>query len=69
MDTLTLARKLVKGVENYSLKTLLNYFHIDHDNAHRSIGDCKSTMKLFEEIRKISKSKEKKLKKNKNVVK
>jgi CRISPR-associated protein Cas2 len=54
IDTLSLARKLVKGLPNYKLGTLAKHFDITHDNAHRSIADCQMTWKLYEKLIKLT---------------
>jgi DNA polymerase III alpha subunit (gram-positive type) len=51
IDTLELSRKKVKGLINYKLQTLLEHFDTTADNTHRSIGDCNSTMLLYEKLR------------------
>lgn len=56
VDTLTLARRLIKGVKNYQLETLLDYFQIVHGDMHRSLEDCMGTLKLYEKLTKILKS-------------
>jgi CRISPR-associated protein Cas2 len=53
IDTLSLARRLIKGLPNYKLGTLAKHFGITHDNAHRSIGDCQVTWLLYEKLIKM----------------
>lgn len=57
VDTLTLAKRLVKGVKNYQLETVLDHFQIEHGGMHRSMEDCMGTMKLYEKLINILKSK------------
>lgn len=47
IDTLALARRMVKEVADYKLKTLLTHFGIQEDEIHRSIGDCRAVLKLY----------------------
>jgi DNA polymerase III epsilon subunit-like protein len=53
IDTLTLARRRVKGVANYKLETLAKHFQFETGAAHRSVDDCLTTMRLYEELQKI----------------
>ena len=53
IDTFSLAKKLVKGVKNYKLKTLLEWFHIETESEHRSLADCKATKLLYDELIKL----------------
>lgn len=53
LDTLALSRKYVKGIPNYKLETLANYFHIDYVGAHRSLKDCEITYHVYNKIREI----------------
>jgi len=50
VDTLALARRLVDGVKNFKMATLLDYFGIEVNNMHRSIEDCLVTNKLYEKL-------------------
>jgi CRISPR-associated protein Cas2 len=52
-DTLALARRKVKGVENFKLVTLGNYFSLETDNAHRALSDCYLTHYLYEKLNEI----------------
>lgn len=40
VDTLTLARKYIKGPDNYKLGTLAHYLDINQENAHRAADDA-----------------------------
>lgn len=55
LDTLAMARRLVKGVKNYKLKTLTEYFNIILIDAHRALNDTVATAKVFIELRKLEK--------------
>ena len=46
-DTLHLARKYVKEIENYRLETLIKHFNINVEKRHRALNDCEVTNLLF----------------------
>ncbi|NLO48453.1 MAG: type I-E CRISPR-associated endoribonuclease Cas2 [Clostridiales bacterium] len=50
IDTLSLSKRVVKGVRNYKLHTLTDYFQINHEDRHRSIGDCLAIKLLYEKL-------------------
>ena len=50
VDTLSLARRLIKGVENYKLETLVARFGIESNGTHRSIRDCDLTALLYKKL-------------------
>jgi CRISPR-associated protein Cas2 len=50
VNTLSLAKKLLKDVKNYKLATLLEYFGITAEPAHRGINDCVNTKQLYEKL-------------------
>jgi CRISPR-associated protein Cas2 len=52
-DTLAMARRRVDDVSNYQLETLADYFHLEHSALHRAMPDCKLTMQLFEQLKKL----------------
>ena len=47
IDTLELARSLVKGVKNYKLDTLTKHFNIKLENHHRACDDALATAHVF----------------------
>lgn len=49
-DTLTLARRRVKGVKAYTLIALCEHFRIDATGAHRALKDCYLTQAVFEKL-------------------
>jgi CRISPR-associated protein Cas2 len=57
VDTAALSRRLVRNAKNYKLATLLEHFELQPGEAHRSIGDCISTMRLYERLKDEGKSK------------
>lgn len=52
-DTLALARQKVKGLKNYKLKTLTEYFNIILVDAHRALNDTVATAKVFIELERL----------------
>ena len=52
-DTLSLARRRIKNVEDYKLKTLVEYFGIKVDEAHRALADCNMTYMLYEKLNEL----------------
>lgn len=49
-NTLTVARKLVDGVKNYKLTTLLKHFGIESLAKHRALEDCLATHELYAKL-------------------
>lgn len=50
-DTLELARRTLKNVENYKLDTLCDYYKIrDNSGSHRALSDCLATGYLFKNL-------------------
>ena len=47
IDTLKIARKVLKEPEKKSLESLCEYFHIRREHAHRAVDDAKATAELF----------------------
>jgi len=45
--TLQLSRKVLPGLESHSLKSLAQYFGIDHDRPHRALNDALITAEVF----------------------
>lgn len=50
IDTLRLAKAVVKGPENYRLTTLAEYYGISTKGAHRALQDCIMNQRVFEAI-------------------
>ncbi len=46
-DTMQMARRYVKGLTNYKLKTVVKHFGIVNEHAHRAIHDTIATAKAF----------------------
>lgn len=53
IDTLSLSRRRIEDVRNYKLKTLIEYFGIETNTAHRSLADCLATHQLYEKLNEI----------------
>lgn len=53
LDTLAMARENVKGVKNYKLKTLTEYFQVRLVDAHRALNDTVATAKVFIELKRL----------------
>ncbi len=53
VDTLTLARKHIKGVANYKQETLARHFGIVNRASHRAVTDAEVCGQLLWEIKKI----------------
>jgi len=50
INTLPIARKMVDGVPNYKLATLLNYFGVELTTKHRAIEDCLAVNELYAKL-------------------
>lgn len=53
VDTMYLARKLVKDTMNYKLGTLAEYFNVSYEGAHRGLKDVEITYEVYNFLRKI----------------
>jgi CRISPR-associated protein Cas2 len=54
IDTLRMARKFLDNPPNFKLATLAEYLALKADGAHRSLGDCATTTRLYEHLRRIA---------------
>lgn len=50
MDTMSLAKTYFPGLHNYKLGTLVKYFNVVNNGAHRAIHDAMATMQVFMKI-------------------
>lgn len=50
IDTLSISRKLVKGLDNYHLNTIADSFSIINPNAHRAVTDADTCGKILIEL-------------------
>ena len=57
LDTVDISRRLVKGLKNYKLNTVCDYFKISFHH-HRALSDAYATAELFIELAKIEEQKE-----------
>lgn len=53
VDTLTISRNLVKGLNNYKQNTVAMHFDVINENAHRAISDAKVCGKILWELLKL----------------
>jgi len=56
IDTLAIARSIVKGLPNYKLQTLAKHLSIPYGNPHRSMGDCETIWQLYEKLMNLQQS-------------
>lgn len=47
INTLPIARKMIKGVPNYKLSTLLSHFGVERSTKHRALEDCLALNDLY----------------------
>ena len=47
LDTYSLAKKVIPGMSNYKLSTLVNYLKIDYKTLHRALQDASCCGRLF----------------------
>ena len=52
-DTLTLARRKIREVEDYQLVTLMKHLGYDVSKAHRALADCYLTYQLYKKLNEI----------------
>lgn len=50
IDTLSIARQKVVGLNNFSLKVLSEHFGFHSETYHRALQDCHITHKLYEKL-------------------
>lgn len=53
-DVYSLCRKKL-NLDKYTLSDVASYYNIDTSNAHRSIGDCETTLECFKHIQELYK--------------
>ncbi len=53
IDTMKLARRKIKTVTDYKLKTLGTFFDLDTSGTHRALRDCYLTYSLYEKLKEI----------------
>lgn len=52
IDTLSFARKVLKGLDHYRLSDLADYYDIPVIGAHRALNDCRMNQQVFEHLAK-----------------
>lgn len=60
IDTLSLARKRIRGLKSYRLEALMKHFKLSYENPHRSLEDARATMALYHKLIEIRDSKKSK---------
>lgn len=50
IDTLSLAKRVVRGVKDFRLSTLAAHFEIEFENQHRVKDDCQTAYRLYEKL-------------------
>lgn len=50
VDTLELVQFILPTHQSYNLENLMQFFGIDHGNAHRALADAKASIKLLERL-------------------
>lgn len=50
LDTLSLARKITRGLKSYTLESLMQHFNLPYEKLHRSTEDARATMKLYSKL-------------------
>ena len=51
IDVCRIARNAIPGQPNYKLGTVLSYFGISNDHAHRALSDALATQQLYERLK------------------
>ena len=51
IDTMRLARNLLKDLRHHRLKDLINYYKIEATSFHRALSDCNSTFSIYKCIK------------------
>lgn len=52
-DIMDMARRKIKGLENYKLKAIADYFACDASMMYRALQDCMLIHKVYEELNKM----------------
>jgi len=58
MDTLSMARQTVTGLNSYSIKVLSEHFGFKSETYHRALKDCYMAYQLYEKLIKLCSKKE-----------
>lgn len=53
VDTLTMARRKIRGVTDYKLSTLICHLGLEELEAHRAENDCRMTVMLYEKLKEM----------------
>jgi len=50
VDTMGIAKRIIKGGGSYKLETLAKRYGIEHNRLHRSMSDCETTAQLYKKL-------------------
>ena len=50
VDTLSLARSVLKGEPHHTLKAVAGYYGVFNENAHRALDDCEMTLAILDKL-------------------
>ena len=50
LDTCTLARRTIKGLDNYKQETVLSYYNIVQEKTHRALSDAKACGEMMKRL-------------------
>lgn len=53
VDSLSLARRKIRGIRDYKLDTICQHLGIVGDKSHRALNDCVLTYKLYEKLKQM----------------
>lgn len=51
IDTLRLSRRLLPGLPNYKLNTVVQHLQIEYSGHHRALADVKMTLEVYESLK------------------
>lgn len=54
IDTMRIAKILIKGQEHYRLKDISSILDVDYENAHRSLSDCFITISCYDKLKELA---------------
>lgn len=51
LDTMLMAKKLIKNMSSYKLGVLANYFNVEYTGAHRALRDVEITFEIYSKLK------------------
>jgi len=51
IDTMRIAKKLIRGISSFKLGALADYFKMEYKSAHRALSDVKITFEIYNKLR------------------